>query len=178
MKNTTYTEALATTLKNEGGVDASGIGGQGVSNLGVTQVAFDQYNKKRNLPIRDVRKISPQEAETLYYEDYFKGPGLDQLPGPIAKQVFDFGVNSHPTTAIKHLQKLVGTKVDGILGPKTAKAVNEYVIDNGDIALQNKLLDSRAAFLQSIADKNPKEYKKVLKGWMNRVEAMRPKEKK
>jgi lysozyme family protein len=178
MANTTYTEALAQTLKNEGGVDASGIGGQGVSNLGVTQTAFDAYTTKRKLPKRDVKTISPQEAEKLYYEDYFIAPGIDQLPGVAAKQVFDFGVHSSPKTAIIHLQKVVGAKADGILGPKTVVAVNKYIEENGEDALQNDILDERAAFLQKIADKNPKEYGKVIKGWLNRVQAMRPKEKK
>ena len=43
----------------------SDLGGK--TNLGVTQSTFDWYNKKNNIPIKDVKNITQQEVEDIYY---------------------------------------------------------------------------------------------------------------
>jgi lysozyme family protein len=43
--------------------------------------------------------------------------------------VFDFGVNAGPGRAIKLLQSVIGTAVDGAIGPKTLDAVKKVPIE-------------------------------------------------
>ncbi len=47
----------------------------------------------------------------------------EDLPRGIDLMVFDFGVNAGPGRAVSLLQRLVGAKVDGSVGPKTLEAV-------------------------------------------------------
>jgi lysozyme family protein len=64
--------------------------------------------------------VTPDEEERIYDKDYLSGPGIDKIPDPILReQVFDFGVNAGTHTAVSLLQRLVGAKQDGMIGPDT-----------------------------------------------------------
>lgn len=101
----------------------------GLTKWGISQRAFP------HLVIKDLNK---KDAEDIYYEKYWTGPKIDQLPPRIAIQVFDHGVTAGPTRAIKILQSSVGLKADGIIGLKTKEAcewvdaARVFVIDRLD----------------------------------------------
>jgi lysozyme family protein len=53
----------------------------------------------------------------------------DELPSGVDYAVFDYGVNSGISRAAKVLQRLVGTDVDGEIGPNTIAATTTLPVD-------------------------------------------------
>src|SRR5690606_24114161 len=78
-----------------------------------------------------------------------------------------FGVNSGSSRAVKYLQRVVGVKQDGKIGPATLAAVKG--MKPHDVI--NSLCDARLAFLKGI--KKGEQWKVFGKGWGRRVEGMR-----
>ena len=170
-----YTGAIAETLKHEGGLNVKEIGRGGVSNYGITQQTLNEYNKSRGLPEEPASAMSKEKAQTIYLEDFYQKPGFNRLPLSIGKQLFDYGVHSGPGTATKALQKVVGVKADGVLGPITEQAVAQFLLSNSENVLSNAILDERQTLIDSLTAGRP-EYKAIKKGLDNRVKKMRPKE--
>jgi lysozyme family protein len=165
-----YNEALKTTVENEGTkVDAGGVGGRGSSLYGITQKSWDAFTKENKLTNSKVETITPAHAN-LFYKKYFNGTGIENLPPEIYKQVFDYGVQSGPKTAVMKLQKLLEVKADGQIGPKTLNAINEYSESTSELALD--YLSERKAFLENLAIKFPKTHGKNYDGYMNRIAKM------
>ena len=72
----------------------------GRTNFGVTQTAMNEYTRKRNLPHKDVKYITKDEAAKIYYEDYYLKSGADKQDDiRDAYILFDTAVNFHPITS-------------------------------------------------------------------------------
>ena len=72
----------------------------GRTNFGVTQTAMNEYTRKRNLPHKDIKNITKEEAAKIYYEDYYLKSGADkQKDIRDAYILFDTAVNFHPITS-------------------------------------------------------------------------------
>lgn len=80
---------------------------------------------KRAYPHLDIKEISKKDAAEIYKTNYWDSLRCDLLPPALALIIFDCGVNQGPAIAAKFLQKAVGAKVDGIIGPATLKAASE-----------------------------------------------------
>ena len=65
---------------------------------------------------------------------------------------------------IKYPQQVLGVKADGVVGPKTLAAINNYPDQE---ELFNKLWKRREQHFRAIAGSGYK--KKFLKGWLNRL---------
>lgn len=83
----------------------------------------------------DIRRLRRVDALPFYKRDYWDACKCDKLPIGIDFVVFNRGVNSGPKRSVMALQKLVGVKRDGIIGPKTIAAVND-VDDMLSLALE------------------------------------------
>lgn len=68
---------------------------------------------------------SIEQAKAIYKANYWDAVKADQLPWPLALFMFDAAVNQGVGTAIKTLQKTLGTVQDGILGNNTLAAVKK-----------------------------------------------------
>ena len=91
---------------------------------------------------------------------------IDKIECTRVAQIFvDWAVNSGVKTAIKAVQKIVGTTPDGIMGPITLKAINTY----GPHTLFDKIKEARIKFYEDIVEENPSQ-KVFLKGWLNRID--------
>lgn len=141
------------------------------TNLGIEQRTYDAYRKSKNLPHVPVQNITYGDAKNLYFDMYWEPNQYEQLPDNISYIVADNAVNAGPTNANRILQSYVGTKADGIIGPKTIKAVQDTYKKNPS-GLENQVLDGIMERYGRIAMENP-EKAKYLKGWGNRVTAMR-----
>jgi len=169
-----FNKLFAETLGYEGGVDQTMEGV--VSNMGVTQTAYDAYNKKNSLPTKDVKEISFPEGRDIALEEYFKAPKLDKIQDKsLQGAMFDYEYNSGGRQSVKAVQEIVGTKADGLIGKKTLKAINKYIEENGSQALVGELLSQREQFLTNLTISNPQKYGKYLKGWINRIGKQRAK---
>jgi lysozyme family protein len=109
----TFPRAVALILKHEGGYvnDPADPGGE--TNFGIS---------KRAYPAEDIRAMTPARASAIYERDYWRRAKCDELPWPLAVQVFDMAVNAGVGPAVKMLQKVLGVTTDGVIGPKTLAA--------------------------------------------------------
>jgi len=115
----------------------------GPTNMGVTQSTYNSYRKTKGLDLQSVKNITQKEAINLYYENYWKASGADNIEDTnFAVLVFD--------TAVLH-------------GPYSAKRF--YKLSGGDI---NKFLDIRRTSYDQIVAKEPSQ-KEFYNGWINRV---------
>jgi lysozyme family protein len=154
-----FNKCVSVILRNEGGYVNHPLDPGGETNMGIT---------KRNYPLEDIKNLTKEKAISLYYRDYWIPMNLELLNDEdLILQVFDMGVNAGPKTAIKLLQRIVGTKDDGALGPITVGAVANY---QGDI--EEAYIKKRKLFYIAIAQSKP-DQQVFLKGWINRVEKTR-----
>ena len=82
---------------------------------------------KRAYPNEDIKVLTLDRAKFLYKRDYWDAIEAELLPDPVRLMVFDCAVNCGLTAAKKLLQRAIGTKDDGIIGPKTRAAISSAV---------------------------------------------------
>jgi lysozyme family protein len=159
MAKDSFSLCLAETLKWEGGWSNDPYDPGGPTMKGIIQRVYDGYRDARGLRRQTVRKITNRELEEIYRENYWKAVRGDELPDGVNLAVFDFGVNSGPSRAIRYLQAAVGVKQDGHLGAATLAAV-----DKADpVELIGKITAGRRRFIRQI-----KTYWRFGKGWERR----------
>lgn len=91
--------------------------GQGVckgTKYGVSAAAY---------PGEDIEHLTIERAKLIYQRDYWGLAGCDAAPDAVRFDLFDMAVNSGVRSAVKCLQKAVGETEDGVLGPRTLRAV-------------------------------------------------------
>ena len=106
--------------------------------------------------------------QAIYEAGYWLPPRCDLLQRKLDLVQFDTAVNMGPKRAVEFLQKAIGCGVDGDFGPATERAVGSCDLGTAVIAYCN----TREAYYERLAQKNPK-LKVFLKGWMNRLNALR-----
>ena len=79
---------------------------------------------KRAYPAVDIYNLTLDHAKLIYKRDYWDAVDAESIPGVARLMVFDCAVNCGVTTAKKLLQRAVGTKDDGVIGPKTRAAIS------------------------------------------------------
>lgn len=73
----------------------------------------------------DLRAMTKDQARALYRSDYWDACRCDDLPDALALLVFNSSVNQGPGRAARFLQTVVGTAVDGQIGPATLAATQK-----------------------------------------------------
>lgn len=134
------------------------------TNHGVTPKAYKEFYGK--VPTEaDMRNLTKEEAKQIYKKDYVEKPGFDKIQDPnLQTSLVDFGINSGPKQAVKTLQRLIGTKADGIIGPQTLSKISEY---SGNLTAD--LNEARREFLNKLDEEKYGMYKK---GWNNRIDKL------
>jgi lysozyme family protein len=118
-----FPRALQLVLAHEGGFVDHPKDPGGATNKGITLSTYRGYTRNNRLTAADLRNITDEMVARIYRERYWNAVKGDQLPNGVDYAVFDFAVNSGPARAAKFLQKVVGTKQDGVIGPMTLDAV-------------------------------------------------------
>jgi len=112
--------------------------------------------------------VTLDEAAEIGFDHYYNDPGFWRLRwGATVASLVDFGWISGPAQATLSMQRLVGVKADGVLGPVTAAAFNAWLDKLGEDAATLAIHNTRAAFYRHIAEINPAN-KQFLQGWLNR----------
>lgn len=111
-----------------------------------------------------VRAMTLHTADEIYRKKYAAQCRFDELNPGCDCVVFDFGVNSGSSRAIKYAQRVVDTTADGILGPITLNAINNY----DQIGFINNLCNLRLIFLQQLGT-----WKTFGRGWTARIKDLR-----
>ena len=122
MAHRNYDKCLETILHHEGGYVNHPKDPGGETNLGVTKRVYEEWGGTKSMRDLTVKDVAP-----IYRKNYWDRVKGDDLPNGLDLCVFDFGVNAGTGRTAKYLQKMVGTTVDGGIGPNTIRCVNEYV---------------------------------------------------
>jgi len=159
----TFEELLKKTLKLEGGLKVHKNPTEpAITYAGIYRKAHPEWEGWKYI---DRGETPPFELiKNFYYENFYK-PLEPIESSAIRAAIFDMAVNAGLRTAIKLAQRVVGVTPDGIVGPKTAQALNSYGEDN---FLRDYTL-SRIAFYTELANREPKRYALYLRGWVNRA---------
>jgi lysozyme family protein len=107
-----------------------------------------------------VQAMPLSEADEIYDKKYATACGFQDLVVGSDCVVFDFGVNSGPSRAVKYAQRIVGVAVDGVLGPLTLRAINAY--PPADFI--NRLCHDRLDFMKGLSI-----WRRFGRGWQARV---------
>ena len=136
------------------------------------------------LTVADIKAISHERAVEIGYWGYVLRPRFDRLPSNRFTEFFvDWGWGSGPFTAVRAMQRLVGTTPDGKIGNLTLLAYIRYTDGarytyqtrpfDGLEAAMHHAVDARVANLRAIVARRPVTAK-YLRGWTRRAEAFRP----
>lgn len=155
-----YDECKKITLLHEGGTVNHPSDPGGFTSRGVTAGAGANYRRRRGLPPKAVNLWTAKEVDDFYRDDYWYGVSAEMLPFGVDLGTFDYGVNSGPSRAGKELQRVVGAKVDGQVGPETLRLVAEMA---GDKVVRS-LCARRLSFVQGL-----NTFKVFGKGWSRRI---------
>lgn len=136
----------------------------GRTNKGVTQAVYDHYRQSQGLPVRSVWHLTGEEHHRIYRTRYWARVKGDQLPPGVDYCVFDAAVNSGVSQAAKWLQRAVGVRDDGVIGPVTLEAVNA----SDPLRVVESVCDQRLNMLRRL-----KTWPTFGKGWSRRVEDVR-----
>lgn len=160
---TRFAACLAETLKWEGGWSNHPDDTGGATMKGIIQRVYDAWREQNGLARQTVRKITDDELNAIYSENYWAVVRGDELPAGLDLCVFDYGVNSGPARAVRYLQQVLGIAQDGHMGPVTIAAAN--AADPAETV--KKLCAARRAFVRQI-----KSYPTFGKGWNRRIDGI------
>jgi len=139
---------------------------------GVIQRVYDAYRRSKGRPPQDVWKIAEAERKEIYINNYWRMVRGDDLPVGVDLVVYDCGVNSGPSRAIKILQASLnarGTspalKVDGVFAAATLAAV---AADRDPDLLCAEFCRRRQAFVQALST-----FAVFGKGWTRRISGIK-----
>lgn len=134
----------------------------GATNMGVTLKVYQKYFGK-DKTAEDLKNITEDEWVTIFKEYWNPWKADDIKNQSIAQLVVDMGWMSGTKTAIKKVQECLGTKADGIVGPKTLALLNKLP----SAGVFRKLWVMRYNWLNQIAKSG--NNKKFLRGWLCRL---------
>lgn len=150
---------LKHVLKSEGGFVHHKDDPGGRTNMGVTQEVWEDWVGK-SVTEEEMKALTTGLVAPLYKKRYWDLVKGDALPTGVDLCVFDYAVNSGVHRAAITLQRMVGAKEDGIIGPRTLAAVKAEEPD----VLIRRYCDARLKFLQGLST-----FATFGKGWTARV---------
>ncbi len=161
MVASSFTQALAFVLEDEGGDSDDPQDHGGRTSRGITQA---EWNAWRNLhPTAGLPEDvwdAPQTSVENIYHDHYWAPWCDKLPVGLDYLYFDFCVNAGPSRATKTLQRAIGIADDGIFGPVTLMSATAA---NPSLLVVN-FSEQKRKFYRSL--RQPR----FLKGWLARCD--------
>lgn len=159
-----YKELIPIIKKWEGGYVNDPDDSGGATNKGVTLATFRTWFGA-NKTVNDLKALTDEQWIYIFLNGYWNQCKASEINNQaIANIIVDWAWASGPKTAIKKVQGIVGTDIDGIVGPKTLAAINNAEPRQ----LFNKIKAARLQFVENLAEQRPKD-KKFLQGWKNRI---------
>jgi lysozyme family protein len=146
-----FEQAIEIILKFEGGYSNDSDDNGGETQHGISSAAF---------PSIDIKNLKKEEAIKLYRSAYWDRLKIDLMPDKLRLIVFDCAVNQGQYAAASILQRILGVKIDGAIGPDSIKAIYQKDI--------SKLIQD---FACARVDKYflANDFQKYGKGWMRRL---------
>ncbi len=163
-------EAIAAQIiEDEGGYVNHPKDRGGSTKYGITKrfLAEARGIDPASITTKMIRDLSMNDARMAYHKIVWQKNGVHMLPSEIQPLMFDWIVMSGPRTPIKFLQRSVGAKRDGVMGPKTAKAVREKMANVPYEEFETRFVNGIIRYLIRIARRDPSQTV-FLEGWFNR----------
>ena len=132
----------------------------GPTKYGITLATLSRYRKKQ-CTAKDVEELTRQEARAIYSSIYVE-PFSFIVDKNVHELLIDSAVNHGVGNAAKLLQRALGVKDDGAIGPKTKEAVKTAQ------GLFAAIFAERLVFYGRIVKHNPSQ-SVFIEGWMNRM---------
>jgi lysozyme family protein len=157
-----YKKLKPIILKWEGGWANDPADSGGCTMKGITIGTFRAYFG-RTKTCNDLKKLTDNQWDTVFINGYWNKWLADKINNQsIANLLVDWFWTSGKY-GIKYPQQVLGVTADGVVGPKTIAAINDYPNQK---ELFDKLWNRRKRYFEAIAKgKN----QKFLKGWLNRL---------
>lgn len=168
MTSPAFDAVLPFTLRWEGGFVDHPADPGGATNKGVTQKVYDKWRTDNGKAAQSVRLLEDDEMRAIYEGSYWTPAACPMLSQPLDLLQFDTAVNMGTGRAVRFLQTATGAHVDGAFGPGTQQCVANC--DTGQTLVA--YCDAREAFYRLLVTDKP-EMGVFLKGWMNRLNALR-----
>lgn len=154
-----FDACLPLLLKHEGGYVDHPRDPGGATNLGITLDTLSAH-RGRKVSKDEVKVLTVAEAGAIYLKNFWHPAFCDRLPAGADYMLFDLAVNSGVGRARKYLQRAVGVKEDGIIGPATLVAVQAT---RGTVIV-DRVAKYREAFYRSLDT-----FPTFGKGWLRRL---------
>lgn len=155
-----YDKCLELILHHEGGYVNHPKDPGGETNLGVTKRVYEEWGGTKDMVDLTVEDVAP-----IYEKNYWGRTKCDDLPSGLDLCVFDFAVNAGPGRAAKYLQSMIGTTVDGGIGPNTLRAVGNYVEEVGLQSAIENYQANRQRYYEKLST-----FETFGRGWTRRVD--------
>ncbi len=170
-----FTNAFQLVIAHEGGYGNDPDDPGGETYKGVARKIFSKWDgwikidilkRQTGFPANLDKDIDLQQDVIDFYRVNFwdKMNGDSIANQKIAESIFDFGVNAGVGTSVSLAQIVVQTEPDGVIGPQTIKAINEFVPEHFIAAFTV----AKIARYISIVKKRPTS-RKYFYGWICRA---------
>jgi len=153
-----FDAAFDTLLKHEGGYSDHSADPGGKTRYGVTEAVAREVGYRG-----DMKDLPLDLAKRIYKDRYWDSVKADQMPPAIRYVLFDGAVNSGVGQSAKWLQRALGVKDDGAIGPQTIAASNA---GNPD-ALRMRMLSQRLKFMAGLSN-----WPAFSRGWALRIASL------
>lgn len=176
----TIKQIITDIIAKEGGYNNHPLDKGGPTKYGITRISYAEYFKRHyeNIGADDIKAISKDLAEKIYYTLYYVRPNINKLPELIQPVILDMAVNHGRRGAIKMLQQTllddgyIFSQPDGIIGEKTIDAAEKAVTELGTHLIDN-LINTRLDYYNNIISNDPSQ-SAFKNGWFARAESFRP----
>jgi lysozyme family protein len=137
----------------------------GPTNMGITLRTLASW-RGTVVTARDVKDLGYDEAAAIYRQRYWIDPGLFTLSvSPLLMAVlFDAAVHHGPRKAVQLLQRSIGVKDDGIIGPITRECVGRMRATN----MMALFVAERVEYMGYLVKKDPTQ-SDFIHGWLRRM---------
>ena len=99
-------------------------------NFGVSRSEYEDWVGYK-VNEKFMRGMDISHVRTFYKVKYWEPAGCDSIYVGLDLCLFDFAILAGPETAIRQLQRTVGSTEDGVIGPKTSSIAHQYVSASG-----------------------------------------------
>ncbi len=154
LNDSRFQQAVKRTKLIEGGYDNNENDRGGETNYGISTKFY---------PNEDIKNMTPERACAIFYRDYWIKHKINQLPDELADIVFDNGIVQGQKTSIRHLQRALGVKADGIIGSDTLNAINYANYST----IKQEFINNVKSRIKAIVTKDPSQ-ETFKNGWINR----------
>lgn len=165
-----FANSVKITLEKEGVLSDHQNDRGGLTKYGITQGFLHSVS-----PNEKVTDLTKERATEIYYEYFWLKSNCHRIAPGVALFIFDYSVHSGTIKAGKDLQRVLNYEpnidllVDGLIGDKTIKSLNEVIKKpSGYAAVVQGLATLRGGLFVNILEKRA-DQEVFFRGWFRRL---------